>query len=88
MAGPTNGTTTNGATTNGGEQRQSRYRVLEQLHSQRVKWKIICVGAGASGLSLAYSCEKRMKDYELTIYERNANIGGTWLKSELLRIMA
>lgn len=59
------------------------YRVLDQPHSKRSKWKIICVGAGASGLYLAYKCEKRMEDFELTIYEKNADVGGTWLESKL-----
>jgi cation diffusion facilitator CzcD-associated flavoprotein CzcO len=73
MPSSTNGNATNGAA--------KPYQILEQTHSARSKWKIICVGAGASGLYLAYSCEKRMKDYELTIYEKNADIGGTWLES-------
>lgn len=60
------------------------YRVLDQPHSTRSKWKIICVGAGASGLYLAYSCEQRMQDYELTIYEKNPDIGGTWLESNVI----
>lgn len=58
-----------------------RYRILDQPHSQRCKWRIICVGAGASGLYLAYRLEQRMKDYELVVYEKNSDIGGTWFES-------
>lgn len=57
------------------------YQVLNQPHSQRSRWKVICVGAGASGLYLARRCEQRMQDYELTVYEKNADVGGTWLES-------
>lgn len=57
------------------------YRVLDQPHSQRRKWRIICVGAGASGLYLAYRVEQRMKDTELVIYEKNSDVGGTWLEN-------
>lgn len=58
------------------------YKILDQPHSTRSRWRILGVGAGASGLYLAYVCQNRMKDYELMIYEKNADIGGTWLESE------
>jgi hypothetical protein len=57
------------------------YKVLGQPLGQRPEWKIICVGAGASGLYLAYSCERKMQNYNLTIYEKNPDVGGTWLES-------
>lgn len=57
------------------------YQVLAQPLGQRPEWKIICVGAGASGLYLAYSCERKMQNYKLTIYEKNHDVGGTWLES-------
>ncbi|ORX93983.1 hypothetical protein BCR34DRAFT_580256 [Clohesyomyces aquaticus] len=40
--------------------------------------KIICVGAGASGLLLAYKLSKHFNNYSLTIYEKNDDISGTW----------
>lgn len=60
---------------------KKRYQILDQLHGTRSRFKIIGIGAGASGLYLAYSCNKRMQDYDLTIYEKNGDIGGTWLES-------
>jgi cation diffusion facilitator CzcD-associated flavoprotein CzcO len=43
--------------------------------------KVICAGAGATGLYLAYRIQKRMTDFTFTIYEKNNEIGGTWLES-------
>ncbi|KAH6714922.1 cyclohexanone monooxygenase [Leptodontidium sp. MPI-SDFR-AT-0119] len=60
---------------------REQYKVLDQYHSQRSKIKVICAGAGVTGLYLAYSMEKRMTDYELTIYEKNPEIGGTWYEN-------
>lgn len=41
--------------------------------------KIITIGAGVSGILMAYRIQKHMQNVELKIYERNADIGGTWL---------
>lgn len=57
------------------------YKVLDQPHGAPSNFKIIGIGAGASGLYLAYSCMKRMQNYNLTIYEKNRDVGGTWLES-------
>ena len=43
--------------------------------------KVICAGAGATGLYLAYRIQMRMTDCTFTIYEKNNEIGGTWLES-------
>lgn len=60
---------------------QEPYRVLDQPNGRRSKIKVICIGAGATGLYLAYKMERRMKDFDLTVYEKNDDIGGTWLES-------
>ena len=65
-------------TTRGALSGSKPYALLDQPHSQRRKWKIIGVGAGASGLYLAHRVEQRMKDTELVIYEKNSDVGGTW----------
>ncbi|TVY54851.1 putative sterigmatocystin biosynthesis monooxygenase stcW [Lachnellula cervina] len=46
--------------------------------------KVICVGAGYSGLMLAYSHTHKLKMsnfVDLTIYEKNYDVGGTWLEN-------
>ncbi|CCX31763.1 Similar to Putative sterigmatocystin biosynthesis monooxygenase stcW; acc. no. Q00730 [Pyronema omphalodes CBS 100304] len=48
------------------------------------KTRVVCVGAGFSGLMLAYLIqkEKKMDEYvDLTIYEKNNDVGGTWLEN-------
>ena len=40
--------------------------------------RIICIGAGASGLCLAYKLERSFRNFELIIYEKNPEISGTW----------
>ncbi|RKL02209.1 putative sterigmatocystin biosynthesis monooxygenase stcW [Fusarium oxysporum] len=43
--------------------------------------KIICVGAGVSGLCLAYKLRRSFENYSLTIYEKNPEVGGTWYEN-------
>ena len=44
--------------------------------------KIICAGAGFSGLALAREVEtKRLQNVSLTVYEKNASVGGTWYEN-------
>jgi len=56
------------------------YRVLEQYHSKPRKMRVAGVGAGASGLCLAYKMEKMLEQgsWELTLFEKNKQFGGTW----------
>jgi hydroxyversicolorone monooxygenase len=41
--------------------------------------KAITIGAGVSGILTAYKIQKHLQNIELKVYERNADIGGTWL---------
>lgn len=44
--------------------------------------KIICIGAGFSGLSIAHAVSSgRLPVVELKIYEKNRAIGGTWYEN-------
>ncbi|KAF2654660.1 cyclohexanone monooxygenase [Lophiostoma macrostomum CBS 122681] len=57
------------------------YRISEQpLHTKR-HLRIICVGAGAAGLQIAYKAERALENIELQIYEKNSDVGGTWLEN-------
>ena len=57
------------------------YRISESTLHTRRHLRIVCVGAGASGLQLAYKAERLLQDVELQIYEKNGDIGGTWLEN-------
>jgi hypothetical protein len=72
---PTNGESIQPANgvTNGHE-----YDVQNLYHSQITKpIKAICIGSGISGMCLAFTMLKSMSSFELTIYEKNKDIGGT-----------
>lgn len=43
--------------------------------------RVICIGAGATGLNLAYMLPRHLKNIEFIIYEKNEAIGGTWFEN-------
>ena len=47
------------------------------------KLRIVCIGAGYAGLMLAYHLrEAKMEEFiDLRIYEKNHDVGGTWLEN-------
>ena len=44
--------------------------------------KVICIGAGASGLLLAYKLQRSFENFEFVVYERNEAISGTWYENK------
>ncbi|OAL44229.1 cyclohexanone monooxygenase [Pyrenochaeta sp. DS3sAY3a] len=61
--------------------KHTSYRVTEKRLGDASHLKVVMIGAGASGLNLARHMELHMKNYELTVYEKNADIGGTWYEN-------
>lgn len=59
------------------------YKIIEQPIGTRRPIKVACMGAGYSGLMMSIVFSERMKDSnaELVIYERNEDLGGTWLEN-------
>ncbi|CAG8086286.1 unnamed protein product, partial [Penicillium nalgiovense] len=56
----------------------------EQPVYTRRKLRIVCIGAGYSGLTLAHKIDHELKlgDFvELKIYEKNPEVGGTWFEN-------
>lgn len=47
------------------------------IHRER-HVKVICVGAGASGLLFAYKIQRHFENVDLIIYEKNEQVSGTW----------
>lgn len=45
------------------------------------KLKVLTVGAGLSGIQMAYHIQKECENVEHVIYEKNTDIGGTWLEN-------
>jgi cation diffusion facilitator CzcD-associated flavoprotein CzcO len=52
----------------------------QPMHANR-HLRVMCVGAGASGLCLAYKLKHYFTDFTLNIYEKNEDIGGTWFEN-------
>ncbi|KAL5319214.1 hypothetical protein ACEPPN_012263 [Leptodophora sp. 'Broadleaf-Isolate-01'] len=50
------------------------------IHTTR-QMRIICIGAGASGLLFAYKLQRSFEKFSLVIYEKNEEIGGTWYEN-------
>ncbi|KAK5048544.1 hypothetical protein LTR84_005635 [Exophiala bonariae] len=65
------------------ESPEGPYRVLPQYHSKPTKLRVACIGAGASGLCLAYKMERMLVpgSWELTLFEKNPQFGGTWYEN-------
>lgn len=57
------------------------YAISEQPIYTKRSIRVICVGAGATGLQLAYKAERLLENVTLQIYEKNNDIGGTWLEN-------
>ncbi|KAH0829681.1 putative sterigmatocystin biosynthesis monooxygenase stcW [Fonsecaea pedrosoi] len=49
------------------------YNILPQYHSQPSQLRVICVGAGAAGILVAYRMQKELKNYELVCYDKYEN---------------
>lgn len=57
------------------------YHIKEQpLYTQR-PMRILIVGAGAAGLNIAYKALRQLRNVSFTIYEKNDDVGGTWLEN-------
>ncbi|KAF8075136.1 hypothetical protein FPV67DRAFT_1559695 [Lyophyllum atratum] len=56
-------------------------RLNDPIHAER-HMKIVCVGAGASGLLLAYKLQRSFENFELVLYEKNEQISGTWFENK------
>lgn len=57
------------------------YTVTEKsLHTTR-PLRMIIIGAGASGLNIAYKAARQLSNASFQIYEKNSDVGGTWLEN-------
>ncbi|UZP40374.1 hypothetical protein NXS19_008190 [Fusarium pseudograminearum] len=51
------------------------------IHEPR-PMRVVCIGAGISGIAAAYKAQRQLVNTELIIYERNHDVGGTWLENK------
>ncbi|TQB73919.1 hypothetical protein MPDQ_005398 [Monascus purpureus] len=50
------------------------------VHANR-KLRVITIGAGASGIYMAYKLKYYFTDFVLDVYEKNPDLGGTWFEN-------
>lgn len=56
--------------------------IFEHLIHTRRRIRLVCIGAGFAGLMLAHKIRFQLKFdlmIDLCIYEKNVDVGGTWL---------
>lgn len=44
--------------------------------------RVVVIGAGFSGIYLGIKIPEWLRNVELTIYEKNAGVGGTWYENK------
>lgn len=59
----------------------STFKIPNPIFEPKRRLKVICIGAGASGLLLAYKMQRHFDDFELTVYEKNPEPSGTWFEN-------
>jgi cation diffusion facilitator CzcD-associated flavoprotein CzcO len=57
-----------------------KYVVQDQYIFTPKPIRVIVIGAGISGIAFAYKALS-LENVEYVIYEKNADVGGTWLES-------
>ena len=57
------------------------YTVREQPLYTKRPLRMIVIGAGAAGLEIAYKAERQLENVSVQIYEKNNDVGGTWLEN-------
>ena len=51
--------------------------VADRIHHER-QMRVVCIGAGASGLCFAYKLQRSFNNFTLAAYEKNPAVSGTW----------
>jgi hypothetical protein len=65
------------------ETAQSTYTIKEEPLGTRRPFRTVCLGGGYAGLMMAIAVGKKLIDpaHEFVIYEKNHDMGGTWLEN-------
>ncbi|KAG9605986.1 flavin-binding monooxygenase, partial [Aureobasidium melanogenum] len=62
--------------------RPSEVRWSDPIFQPQRRLKVVCIGAGASGLLLAYKIQRHFDNFDLVVYEKNADVSGTWFENK------
>lgn len=59
----------------------SNYTITETPVFTKRPLRMIIIGAGAAGLQIAYKAIRQLVNVDFQIYEKNNDVGGTWLEN-------
>ncbi|KAL2067900.1 hypothetical protein VTL71DRAFT_15998 [Oculimacula yallundae] len=58
-----------------------QYAVVQQpIHAPR-QMRLVCIGAGITGIAAVYKYKQQLTHTDLVVYEKNSDVGGTWLEN-------
>jgi hypothetical protein len=60
------------------------YTIKEEPLGTKSPFKIIVMGAGASGISFCKTAAEKLENVEVVCYEKNDEVGGTWYENRLV----
>lgn len=60
---------------------ETGYQIDEIPSGVKKPLRVIVVGAGASGISFAKFAKDRLENVDVTIYDKNEDVGGTWIEN-------
>ncbi|KAK3719990.1 hypothetical protein LTR37_004113 [Vermiconidia calcicola] len=63
------------------EEDETGYRIREQPYGTKRKLRIVMMGAAASTVNFLKKSEEEMEDLDICVYEKNHDVGGTWLEN-------
>ncbi|EKM58936.1 uncharacterized protein PHACADRAFT_205130 [Phanerochaete carnosa HHB-10118-sp] len=60
----------------------STFKLLEEPVDRARPVRVIIIGAGLSGIALTHKIIRSLQNVDLVIYEKNSDVGGTWLENQ------
>lgn len=69
------------ATTNGHSHELVESPIRDPIYQPQRKLKVVVIGAGASGLLLAYKLQRHFDNLDLKVFEKHPAVSGVWFES-------
>lgn len=64
------------------------YTIREEPYGTKRNVKVLLMGAGASSLNFFKKAEEEMQNLDIICYEKNKDVGGTWLENRYPGVLA
>lgn len=69
------------STTKDGVDESAGSPVKDPIYQTQRTLKVVVIGAGASGLLVAYKLRRHFSDLDLKVFEKNPGVSGTWFEN-------